>query len=116
MLKKVEKEIKICDSCESDDCVFNECNACGKHFCYNCNKEKQVGKTFSHSVYCSGGDDVYFCTSCINNPVPRTIQILAAYQQISLLRAESKSWYNAFEKRTKEAEANIKIVVKKYNI
>lgn len=116
MRKIVEKEIEICDSCGTDDCVFNECASCGKHYCYNCNKTRHVGKEFPHSVYCSGSDDVYFCTGCLSVPTPRTVAILAAYQTISLLRAENKAWYEDFKQRSDKAEAEVRKIIEKYNI
>jgi hypothetical protein len=116
MRKKVEKEIKICDCCGSDDCVFNECTSCGKHFCYECNKKRHVGKEFAHSVYCSGSGDVYFCIGCLSEPTPRTAEILDAYQTVQRLRAENAAWYEDFKARSDKAEAEVRKIIEKHKI
>jgi hypothetical protein len=116
MKKVVEKEVEFCDNCGSDDCVFNECIGCGKHFCYECNDKKKVGQKYSHAVYCSGSRDAYLCTDCILLPTPKIQEILEVYGKIANLRSESKVWYEDFEKRTKEAEAAVKVLAEKHSI
>ncbi len=116
MKKQTEKTITCCDNCQTDEHVFNNCAGCGKDFCFNCDKSKNVGQKFSGAVSFSGSGDCYICTTCLANPTPTVQAILAAYLTIRQLRNESKAFYENFEKRVKEAEAKVRIIVSKYNL
>ena len=116
MKKMVEKEVEFCDNCGSDDCVFNECNGCGKHFCYDCNEDKGMGKKYIHSVYCSGTGDAYLCNDCLSRPTPKVTGILRAYEAVQRLRVENENWQKDFGKRCEAAKAETKRVAEKYKI
>ncbi len=116
MKKTIQKEVVVCDECGTDEMIFHKCNGCDKAFCFDCNKTKHTGKTFEHGVYCSGSGDVYFCMACLTNLMPRTKEILAAFQTVLFLRNEAIEKHTAFEKRCKDAENKVQEVLEKYQI
>lgn len=104
MRKEIMKEVSFCDECGREAYVHT-CGKCGKDYCYECEKNYIEYKA---GVFHSGDDGTY-CLDCDSELLARKSDpIHAAYLRIKHLRMEHISWWEDFERRAKEADANLR--------
>ncbi len=107
MKKLITKEVQFCDGCGAE-AYCEKCLGCEKEHCWQC--RKPLGVEYSHSVGFSGSGDGYYCASCDINPKIEATPLHRAYIAISLLRRESKRFYEDWLRRCDEAEATLKAI------
>lgn len=107
---KAKKELDgyQCDGC-GEFCVYmQECTGeCGKHFCYDCGKEKFIN--YSHGIYVGGSGDGHFCGECHERL--KDSPILNAYQEIAELKRERDEFSWDFDKRRDAAEKKLASII-----
>lgn len=109
MKKTITKNVNLCDNCNKES-YPQKCLGCRVEHCWDC--AKTLGIEYKHAVHFSGSGDGYFCFKCNDNP-PKAVQnIYSAYKKIESLRRESDSFWGDFNNRSKQAEAELKALLK----
>ena len=105
MKKKVTVEQTFCDVC-GKEASYSKCMGCGKDLCYECRKVEAV--EYKHGVHFSGSGDGLYCLKCDKEKREGGDKLHLAYRKIEMLRNEATGFWTEFEKRTKEAENELK--------
>jgi hypothetical protein len=100
------QNVRVCDSCGTDNMVFSHCQNCGHDYCYECGKTNAF--TYSHGVNVGGSGDACYCVACKQQLLKANDKRLLAYLKIQDLRAEAERFYADFKNRSDAAEAAVK--------
>ena len=113
MIKTVSKEQHFCDNCGKEQDYIEHCVACGREFCYDC--EKTEGTEYHHAVHFQGSGDGFFCNGCLSRMtvVNPSYNLWKAYLVIQSLRNEYAGFRKDFDERAKKAEENLQKLLKK---
>lgn len=107
MKKTMSKEVLLCDLCGKEQSYMEKCMNCATEMCYDC--QKQSGRKYAHSVYCSGSGDGFYCNACdVSLTASGTNDRHKAYRAIKSLKNELHAWNEDFEKRHEAAKKHLK--------
>ena len=90
---KIEREVDVCDFCESKEITYDNCLECGKAICYDC--LEKVAVKYSHSLHFAGSLDGVYCTHCVAKLSDSgKNELFNKYLELGVLKAELTAFHS----------------------